>query len=128
VTLLPKGDVVEMTLTELQVDLDITLLSGTIGAVVRGIELRSVGDDEVAAIREVWLARKVVFFPGQHLDQDAHLAFASKFGTLTEGHPVLPGIKGYPNIFEIDYTATRELFANYGDVATRRQDSTGTRT
>ena len=75
----------------------------------------------MAAVRQVWLERKVVFFPGQHLDPDTHLAFASYFGTPTEGHPVIPGIPGYPNIFEIDYTKARELYATYGDVTTRRQ-------
>jgi taurine dioxygenase len=59
--------------------------------------------------------------PGQHLDPDAHLAFAARFGPPTEGHPVIPGIPGYPNIFEIDYTKAREPNATYGDVVSRRQ-------
>jgi taurine dioxygenase len=110
-----------MTITDSKIDLDITPLSGSIGAVIRGVDLRDIDDETVAAIREVWLSRKVVFFPGQHLDPDSHLAFASRFGQPTEGHPVIPGIPGHPNIFEIDYTKAREIYANYGDVATRRQ-------
>ena len=110
-----------MTITERIVDLDVTPLSGTIGAVINGVDLRDLDEVTVAAIRRVWLDRKVVFFPDQHLDPDAHLAFAALFGTPTEGHPVIPGIDGYPNIFEIDYTKAREIYANYGDVATRRQ-------
>jgi taurine dioxygenase len=96
-------------------------LSGSIGAVIRGLDLRDLDEETVAAVRQVWLERKVVFFPGQHLDPDSHLAFAANFGTPTEGHPVIPGIAGYPNIFEIDYTKARELYATYGDVTTRRQ-------
>jgi len=60
-------------------------------------------------------------FPWTVPDPDAHLAFAARFGVSTEGHPVIPGIPGYPNIFEIDYTKSRELYATYGDVVSRRQ-------
>ncbi len=110
-----------MTIVERLVDLDVTPLSGTIGAIISGVDLRHLDEVTVAAIRQVWLDRKVVFFPEQHLDPDAHLAFASLFGTPTEGHPVIPGIEGNPKIFEIDYSNDREVFANYGDVSTRRQ-------
>lgn len=110
-----------MTIVEEKLKLDVEPLSGSIGAVIRGVDLRNITDEEEAAIRKVWLARKVVFFPQQNLSPDAHLAFAGRFGTPTEGHPVIPGIDGYPNIFEIDYTKSRELYATYGDVATRRQ-------
>ena len=110
-----------MAVTHSDTDLDVSPLSGSIGAVIRGVDLRYVDDATAAAIRRVWLNHKVVFFPGQHLDPDSHQAFASHFGVLTEGHPVIPGVVGSPNIFEIDYSQARDLFANYGDVATRRQ-------
>jgi taurine dioxygenase len=104
-----------------EVKIDVEPLSGSIGAVIRGVDVRDLDEETVSAIRQVWLERKVVFFPGQHLVPDDHLAFASRFGAPTEGHPVIPGIEGYPNIFEIDYTKARELYAAYGDVSTRRQ-------
>jgi taurine dioxygenase len=110
-----------VTVIDREVQLDVQWLSGSIGAVIHGLDLRDLDAGTVAAIRRVWLERKVVFFPGQHLDPDSHLAFAALFGTPTEGHPVIPGIAGYPNIFEIDYTKARELYATYGDVTTRRQ-------
>src|SRR3954468_13159427 len=89
-----------MTLTESKVELDVRLLSGTIGAEIRGLDVRHLDDDTVAAIRRVWLERKVVFFPGQDLDPQEHLAFAHRFGEPTEGHPVIPGIEGQPEVFE----------------------------
>ena len=110
-----------MTLLDSEVKLDVTPLSGSIGAVINGVNLRDLDSATVEAIRKVWLERKVVFFQGQHLDPDAHLTFAGLFGEPTEGHPVIPGIKGYPNIFEIDYTKAREVYGNYGDISTRRQ-------
>lgn len=109
-----------MSITEQDVQLDVTPLSPTIGAVIRGLDLRDVDDATVAAIRREWLARKVVFFPDQHLDPTSHQAFAARFGELTEGHPVIPGLLGSPNVFEIDYSKPRTIYANYGDVATRR--------
>ena len=103
------------------IELDVTPLSGSIGAVIRGLDLRDVHEATVAAIRQVWLDRKVVFFPGQDLDPSSHQEFASRFGELTEGHPVIPGVEGSPNLFEIDYSKPRDLYANYGDVTTRNQ-------
>ena len=108
-----------MTITEPRVDLQVVPLSGTIGAEIHGLDVRDIDDETVAAIRQVWLDRKVVFFPGQHLDPDEHLAFASRFGEPTEGHPVIPGIDGHPQVFEIDYTEARNLYASYGDISTR---------
>lgn len=107
------------TITEPRVDLDVTPLSGTIGAEIRGVDLRSLDDTTVAAIRRVWLERKVVFFPGQHLDADSHLEFARWFGEPTEGHPVIGGIDDHPEVFEIDYTEARNLYDRYGDISTK---------
>ena len=94
-------------------------LSGNIGAEILDLDVRDLSDEDVAAVRQVWLERKVVFFPGQHLDPAEHVAFAARFGEPTEGHPVVPGIDGTPEVFEIDYTASNELYAHYGDISTR---------
>ena len=113
-----------MTITESRpdVELDVTPLSGTIGSEIRGVDLTQPLDDAtVAAIRQVWLERRVVFFPEQHLTPEQHKQVASYFGELTPAHPVIPGIDGHPEVFEIDYSQTRELYAQYGDVSTRTQ-------
>ena len=110
-----------MTITEQSIDLNVTPLSGHIGAVISGLDLRNLSDDEVAAIRQVWLEKKVVFFPEANLDPESHLEFAQRFGEFTEGHPIIPGIDGFPSVFEIDYSKARELYASYGDVSRRTQ-------
>lgn len=107
-----------MTITEPRLDLDVRLLSGTIGAEIRGVDVRHLDAEAVAAIRQIWLERRVVFFPDQHLDPAEHVAFARLFGEPTEGHPVVPGIDGTPEVFEIDYTQAAALYGTYGDVAT----------
>jgi len=64
-----------MTLTDTTVELDVVPLSGSIGAEVRGLDLRDIDAPTVEAIRRTWLERKVVFFPGQQLGPEEHLAF-----------------------------------------------------
>ena len=108
-----------MTITEPRTDLIVRHLSGAIGSTIEGLDLRTLSDEQVADVRRVWLERKVVFFPGQHLDPDEHLAFAARFGEPTEGHPVIPGLKGQPRVFEIDYTAANKLYETYGGVSDR---------
>ncbi len=103
-----------MTIQEHAVRLEVTPLSPTIGAEIRGVDLHDLDDDTIAAIRGVWLERKVVFFPGQHLDADEHVAFARRFGEPTEGHPIIPGMKANPEVFEIDYTFARKVAAKKG--------------
>ncbi len=103
-----------MTLHDHAVRLDVTPLSATIGAEIRGVDLRDIDDATVAQIREIWLDRKVVFFPGQHLTAEEHLAFALRFGEPTEGHPVIRGTKENPEIFRIDYTLARKLVTKPG--------------
>ena len=101
--------------------LDIRPLSGNIGAEIRGVDLKQPLDAETyAEIRATWLKYKVVFFPGQHLTPDEHRAFTAQFGELTPAHPVIPGIEGYPEVFEIDYGRARELYASYGDLTRKR--------
>jgi alpha-ketoglutarate-dependent taurine dioxygenase len=99
--------------------LQVEPLSGTIGAVIRGVDLRNLSDETVSAIRQVWIERKVVFFPDQHLDDRSHLDFSRRFGELTEGHPVIPAIEGQPHVHEIDYTKEIEAYALRADTPPR---------
>ena len=49
-------------------------LSAALGAEVTGIDLATVDEAEVAAIRTELLEHHVLFFPDQALDHDAHVA------------------------------------------------------
>ena len=111
-----------MTLLETTTDLGFTVrpLSGTIGAEIEGLDLHDELDEgTVQALREVWLARRVIFFRQQHLDPESHKRFAARFGELTPGHPVIPGLADHPEIFQIDYRESRQVYAQYGDVSVR---------
>jgi taurine dioxygenase len=93
------------------VRLDVRPLSPTIGAEVTGIDCGAdLDDDTIAAIRSVWLERLVLFFPDQHIDDAAQIRFASRFGTVTEGHPVEDMVTERPEIHEIDSIKDRTNF------------------
>jgi taurine dioxygenase len=109
-----------MTLTSDSVDLRTTPLSATIGAEIRGVDLtRPLSDTTVRELRDRLLQYKVIFFPGQHLEPDQHVALARNFGEPTPAHPVLPGLDGFPEVFEIDYSRAAQLRESYGDVVDR---------
>ena len=102
------------------VALDVTPLSAHIGAEIRGIDLRSLSDAEVAADPRLHgSSTRSCSFPISTSIPAEHLAFAARLGEPTEGHPVIPGIADHPEVFEIDYTQAAELAALYGDVAER---------
>jgi alpha-ketoglutarate-dependent taurine dioxygenase len=100
-----------MTDTTTATKLEITPLSGTIGAELRGVDLKTSLDSQtVSEIRQTLVDFKVIFFPGQHLSPDEHTAFALQFGEITNAHPVIPGLGEHKEVFEIDYTKARQLF------------------
>lgn len=106
---LGHGKMVPMTVT--LSDLTIRPLSSTIGAEIRGLDCSTdLTDEVVAAIRRVWLDRLVVFFPGQHLDDESQVAFARRFGELTENHPVEPRVAERVEVHAIDSAKDRTDF------------------
>jgi alpha-ketoglutarate-dependent taurine dioxygenase len=109
------------TTTKSQLALDISPLSGTIGAEIRGVDLHQpLNPDTVTALRQALLDYKVIFLPGQHLSPAEHKEFALYFGEITNAHPVIRGIEEHKEVFEIDYTQARESLG-------RRQSEYGER-
>jgi len=89
--------------------LDITPLTGTLGASVSGFSARAPFDPAVInAIRETLVRYKVIFLPGLDLDPAELVAFGSQFGQLTRAHPVMPSLEGYPEVLEVDAVRSRE--------------------
>jgi taurine dioxygenase len=77
-------------------------LSGALGAEVTGIDLADLHDEAFARVRELWLEHLVLFFPGQDLDPDAHVAFARRFGE-PEIHPFGPKLDpDHPEVMVLD--------------------------
>ena len=85
----------------LKMSYKITKLSNAIGAEITNIDLNKVSTDQVQQIKNSLSENMVIFFPGQSLSIEEHVAFGEKFGEL-EGHPNLknPTVK-HPKIFEL---------------------------
>ena len=64
--------------------IEVTPLTAAIGAEISGVDLRQeLSDGTVAAIRQAFLEHLVVFFRGQALSDEEHLALACRFGPLS---------------------------------------------
>lgn len=62
-------------------EITITPAAGRLGAIVEGLDLsQPVDGDVVEGLRSLLDEHLVLFFPGQDLDDEAHLAFALRFG------------------------------------------------
>lgn len=90
-----------MTITTTR--LHLSRLSPSFGVRVEGLDLSAVTGADAPAIREALLEHKVLVFPGQSLDPDHHVAFASLFGDATTSHPVMrPLAEDRPEVWQID--------------------------
>jgi taurine dioxygenase len=67
---------------------DVHPITGALGAEVRGVDLTQLDDEQWDALYTTWLEHLVLFFPGQSLDPDAHVALGRRFGT-PEIHPFI---------------------------------------
>lgn len=83
--------------------LDVSPVTGTIGAEIRGVQLSGDLTAETVRAIEAALARhKVIFFRGQqHLDDAEHEAFAALFGDPV-AHPTVPVAEGSKYLLELD--------------------------
>jgi alpha-ketoglutarate-dependent taurine dioxygenase len=85
-------------------DLTLDRLGPSFGAEVIGLDLRSVTDEQVLAIREALVASKVLFFRGQDLTDTDQVELGRRLGELTAGHPVATSNAAaeHPEIYDID--------------------------
>ncbi|MET9128903.1 MULTISPECIES: TauD/TfdA family dioxygenase [Streptomyces] len=68
--------------------LRITPLGPSFGAEVHGVDLGRIDDARVEALRAALTAYKVLFLPGQDIDDHAQIDFGRRLGEVTAGHPV----------------------------------------
>ncbi len=81
--------------------LQVRRLAKALGAEVTGISLAEPGEAGIEAVRELIAEHMVLFFPGQFLDPESHVAFGAHFGPL-EPHPnVRNAYLEHPYIFEL---------------------------
>jgi len=92
-----------MTASAATRELQVTPVTGTIGALLSGVDLATeLSDDTIADIRAALLTHRVVFFRDQSLDYEHQVAFARRFGPLTLGHPTIKSPSDKPLMEEVD--------------------------
>jgi taurine dioxygenase len=102
-------------------------LTPTIGAEVSGLDLAGpLSAAQIAALRQALLDWKVLFFRGQDITTEQHLAFAGAFGAL-EVHPFAPYKPGYPEVLAITHDRDNKGRENtwHSDVTWRLEPSLG---
>jgi len=80
--------------------MEINLLSGALGAEVRGINLKNSSDKNWETINNLMLEHKVLFFRDQNITPEEQINLAKKFGPL-EKHVYVKNLEGYPEIIRI---------------------------
>ena len=108
--------------------IDITRITGALGAEVTGFDMASVDDATVAELQQAWLDHKVLVLRDQDVTTEEHIAFGRHFGEL-EVHPFTEGIDGYPEIVLLEAGGdTGKTFVAAGwhsDVTWRAEPSMG---
>ena len=79
---------------------EIKLLSGALGAEIKGIDLTNVSNNNFKKINDLLLEHKVIFFRDQPITKEQQIALGEKFGPL-ETHAYVKGLKDYPEIVRI---------------------------
>ena len=81
-------------------DFTVTPLTPTIGAKIRGLDLREPLDAEtMARVRQVWLDHVIVLFPEQEIDDDQQIAFSHQIGALELINMAALQMHGKPEIY-----------------------------
>ena len=93
--------------------IEVEPLTPTIGAVVSGVDLTEPVDDALLSeIHAAWMAHLVLFFRGQPMSPEQHLAFGRRFGDL-HIHPAAPYAHDTPELMVIH--TDKDSFRNNGE-------------
>jgi len=76
-------------------------ISGSLGAIVEGVDLSEKLDAETyAEIKQALLENLVIFFRDQEITPDKQVEFGRRFGDL-HVHPFIPALEGYEEIIRL---------------------------
>lgn len=98
-----------------------------VGAEIDGLDLREPCSPAVLeALEQTWLDHKVLFFRGQQLSTEQHVACCRQFGEL-EVHPFVPSKPGHPEVMVLVSNEHRRGNENtwHSDVTWREYPSRG---
>ena len=80
--------------------MQVKLLSGALGAEIRGVSLKDASEKNFEVINNLLLEHKVIFFRNQNISPEEQLALAAYFGPI-ERHAYVKGLDQYPEIVRI---------------------------
>ena len=80
--------------------MEINLLSGALGAEIKGINLKDTSKENWKKINSLMLEHKVVFFRDQDISSNEQIELAKHFGPL-EKHVYVKARENYPEILRI---------------------------
>lgn len=80
--------------------LEIQRIAGSLGAIINNIDLRTLTQPTINAIRHALLTHKVIFFRNQNPFPAEFLSFASHFGQPLS-YPFVKGIENFPTIIRV---------------------------
>ena len=91
-----------MTTDAIRNSWDVKRLAGALGAEVHGINLAQADAGDIAEVKRLLEEHMVLFFPGQNMSMEEHVALGRPFGPL-EGHPNLAERNSaqHPEIFQL---------------------------
>ena len=92
-------------------EMQIKPLAAQCGSEVTGVDVRAIGDDEMAASRTALAETGVVLLRDQQLSPEDHIAFARRWGAIDVNN-YFPANGGYPEIAEVRKAETQ--FVNIG--------------
>lgn len=79
--------------------IDIRPLTTAIGAEISGVDLgKPLSDATLDAIYQALIDHLVIFFRGQEIPPERHIAFAESFGELGKPHPIYAHVPGHERI------------------------------
>jgi taurine dioxygenase len=85
-------------------DWKVIRLAGALGAEIIGFNLAGASGQDIDKIKALLLEHKVIFFPGQSIDIEEHVALGRQFGQI-ESHPNLKNpFTQHPEVFELAAT------------------------
>jgi len=76
-------------------------LTGAVGAALRGVDLANLDDAAFAKIKGAFLGHCMLVFPQQDLDEQAHLAFAARWGEISITPMVTNYLEGFPGVLRL---------------------------
>ena len=57
-------------------------VDATFGAIITGLDLKSLSEDDFADLYKTWLEYSLLIFPSQHLSTEEQVKFARRFGEM----------------------------------------------